>query len=114
MDLTPVLKTAESLEAYHEMIRQALFEVDDLRAALEYDAEDTDMGAAWKFIDGLEQDLRSLAAEVADGSHRFEDRDLPFMAVVMRQPRHVLPFRNLLRLINDTHRKGLGQQLDIH
>ena len=42
-----------------------------------------------------------------DGSYEFADKDLPFMEIVRQHGVFTLPFRDLLNLINETHRKGL-------
>ena len=44
---------------------------------------------------------------MVDGSYHFQDKDLPFMEIVRQHGLFSLPFRDLLSLINDTHRKGL-------
>ncbi len=100
-DLRP--KTAEE---YVSLIDNALFEIEDLRAAAEYD-EDS-MGEALKFLDELEQQVRGLKDRMAEGTYRFEDRDLPFMKLVRTADDRLLPFKQLLVIINATHRKGLN------
>ena len=104
-DLRP--KTAEE---YVSLIENALFEIEDLRAAAEYD-EDS-MGGALKFLDELEAQVRSIRDRMAAGSYRFEDRDLPFMKLVQQVDDRLLPFKQLLVIINATHRKGLNVEED--
>ncbi|MBI5460814.1 MAG: general secretion pathway protein GspF [Gammaproteobacteria bacterium] len=101
MDTRP--KTAEQ---YIELIDQALFEIEDLRAAVEYD-EDS-MGSAAGFLGQLEADVRGLKQAMLEGRYHFGDSDLPFMKIVERQDERVLPFKYLLRMINATHRMGLN------
>lgn len=101
MDSRP--KTAEE---YVELINQALFEIDDLRAAAEYDAES--MGGVMEFLEHLERDVRSLKQAMLEGHYQFNNTDLPFMRVVEAQDERVLPFKYLLRVINATHRMGLN------
>ncbi len=105
MDTRP--KTAED---YVELINQALFEIDDLRAAIEYDADS--MGAAMEFLGQLEHDVRGLKQAMLDGRYQFGGADLPFMKIVERQDERVLPFKYLLRVINATHRMGLNVDAD--
>ncbi|RMG30800.1 MAG: general secretion pathway protein GspF [Gammaproteobacteria bacterium] len=93
-------------EEYVSLVENALFEIEDLRAAAEYD-EDS-MGGVLKFIDELESQVRALRDRMADGTYRFEDRDLPFMKLVKRTDDRLLPFKQLLVIINATHRKGLN------
>jgi hypothetical protein len=93
-------------EAYVELINQAIFEIEDLRAAAEYDMDS--MGGAMSFLDELEGHMKAMRKKMEDGVYRFEDRDLPFMAVVEKYSDSVLPFKYLLRMINATHRMGLN------
>ena len=93
-------------EEYVDLVQQALFEIEELRAAAEYDMEE--MGEALVFVDELEAGVRALLESMRDGSYRFADEDLPFMAVVERVHESLLPFKSLLRLINETHRTGLA------
>jgi alkylhydroperoxidase family enzyme len=92
-------------EEYVELVRQTLFETEELRQAAEYDTDE--MAAALGFLDALEAELRQLYAAMEDGSYDFADADLPFMAIVEKQNERVLPFKRMLRLINLTHRQGL-------
>ena len=78
MDTRP--KTAEE---YVELINQALFEIEDLRAAVEYDAES--MGGAVEFLGQLEADVRGLKQAMLDGRYQFGGAELPFMKIVERQ-----------------------------
>ena len=79
----------------------------DLRMSAEYDVEE--MGDALGFVDDLERGVRELIGALKDGSHRFGGDDLPFMSIVRQQSDLVLPFKGLLRDINNVHRKGLSQ-----
>lgn len=101
MDTRP--KTADE---YVDLINQALFEIEDLRAAVEYDGES--MGGALEFLGQLENDVRGLKQAMLEGRYHFGDSDLPFMKIVERQDERVLPFKYLLRVINATHRMGLN------
>ena len=101
MDTRP--KTAAE---YVELIDQALFEIDDLRAAAEYDMES--MGGVTEFLDQLERDVRGLKQAMLEERYQFGNADLPFMRIVEAQSDQVLPFKYLLRVINATHRQGLN------
>ncbi len=92
-------------EAYVDLVDQALFEIEDLRLAAEYDMDS--MGAANEFLADLERDVRKLRDSMADGSYRFGKENLPFFNVVEQQDERILPFRQLLLKINETHLKGL-------
>ncbi len=92
-------------EEYVDLVEQALFEIEELRASAEYDMEE--MGEALGFVDELEAGVRALLESMRDGSYRFADEDLPFMRLIEPVHESLLPFKSLLKLINDTHRQGL-------
>ena len=92
-------------EQYVDLVDQALFEIEDLRLAAEYDMES--MGAATEFLGELENDIRALRDSMADGTYRFGKDDLPFVKVVEHQDERILPFKQLLLKINETHTNGL-------
>jgi len=99
-------KTAQQ---YVEMVDQAIIEVDEFIACLEFDMEDP--GDQLRVLTPLLQSLRDLRASMADGSYQFENKDLPFMEVAQKLNTQ-LPFSHLLALINDTHRYGLDIESD--
>ena len=101
MPFSPRPKTAEQ---YVGLIEQAIIELDELRACIEFDMEDP--GDALRFLEPLEEGLRRLRSTMADGSYLFENKDLPFMEIANRY-RNQLPFVELLVTINQTHREGL-------
>ncbi|UCE89098.1 MAG: general secretion pathway protein GspF [Pseudomonadota bacterium] len=101
------MQEVNTIEDYIELVEQALFEVKDLRMSAEYDVEE--MGDALGFVDDLDRGVRELLNALKDGTHRFGGDDLPFMAIVRQQSDLVLPFKGLLRDINNAHRKGLSQ-----
>ena len=92
-------------EEFVDLVDQALFEIEDLRMAAEYDMDS--MGAATEFLEELERDVRRLRDSMADGSYRFGKENLPFVKVVEQQDERILPFRQLLLKINETHLQGL-------
>ena len=104
------MKRPATIEDYQELVNQAIFEVDDLRAAVEFDEEF--MEGALNFVDTMDGQLKQLHNSIKDGSYTFADEDLPFMPFVKVQSNLVLPFKGLLVLINSTHRKGLENAED--
>lgn len=86
-------------------LQQASYEIEELRVAAEYDMEDP--GTTLKFVGDLEQSMRALCQAMEAGTCRFENRNLPFMEVGDKYDTGKLPFRHLLRQINETHRQGL-------
>ena len=95
-------KTAEE---YIYLVDQAICEIDELRSAAEYDSDS--MGDAMTFLVILEKQVKDVYDSMKEGSYKFENKDLPFMDLVNKQDDRVLPFKYMLRVINDTHRNGL-------
>ena len=93
-------------EEYVSLVDQALYEIEDLRMAMEYDMDS--MGGASDFLDMLEQQVKTLRDAMADGSYRFGKEDLPFMKLVESQDDRLLPFKYLFATINRTHKQGLN------
>ena len=87
-----------------------MFEVEELRSSVEYDMES--MEDAIGFVTPLERMLRDLQTSLRNGSYEFGTTDLPFMAIVRARSQLMLPFKTLLRQINETHREGLQEADD--
>jgi hypothetical protein len=100
----------ETAEEYVYLVDQLLFELEELRVAAEYDMDS--LGAANEFLDDLEGQVRELRAAMADGSYRFGKDDLPFMKMVEAQNDLILPFKQIFRVVNKTHREGLAVDED--
>ena len=96
---------AHSTEEYVDMIKQAIDETFDLRQAIEFD-EDF-MADARPLVDELEKILKDLYESMKDGSYQFATGDLPYVALMENYHESMVPFRYLLKRINETHNKGL-------
>lgn len=96
---------ARSSDEYVQMIEQALDDVWDLHQSIDYD-EDF-MAVAREFIGPLENSLKDLYQSMKDGKYEFATGDLPFMEIVDKYHDAELPFKFLLKRINETHMKGL-------
>lgn len=96
---------AHSTDEYVDMIKQAIDEVFDLRQAIEFDEEF--MSEARSVADELEMQLKALYDSMKDGSYKFATGDLPFIALMEKYHESMIPFRYLLKRINETHNKGL-------
>jgi hypothetical protein len=96
---------AKSTEEYVDMVRQAIDEVFDLRQAIEFDEEFLSDGRS--VVDDLEAQLKALYESMKDGSYKFATGDLPFIAMLENYHEQMIPFRYLLKRINETHNKGL-------
>ena len=62
---------------------------------------------AREYIGPLENSLKELYQSMKDGKYEFATGDLPFMAIVEKYHVAELPFKFLLKRINQTHIKGL-------
>ncbi len=98
------LRRAKTAEEYIEWVKNALFEVQDLKECLLYDAEDMVRFPA--YLETLETGIKRLHKDMCDGNYHFGREDLPFMEVARLQGDKI-PFHTLLKQINETHRKGL-------
>ncbi len=98
------LQRARSAEEFVEWIKQAVFEVEDLRACYEYQMEE--LGRYPAFLDPLEEGVKGLYQLMVDGEYRFGREDLPFIEIANKHADDI-PFNTLLRQINETHRKGI-------
>jgi len=103
-----MLGRPKTAEEYVDLVDQALFEIEDLRMAAEYDMDS--MGAATEFLDALEREVRTIRESMADGSYMFGKENLPFFKIVEHQDEQILPFRQLLLKINETHINGLDAE----
>jgi len=99
------MKAPKTLDEYIDLVHQAVYEVDELRACIEDDMEE--MEASLAFIDPLDHQLRALFDSMVSKTYSFpSETDLPFMSILqMYGP--VIPFKRLLEVINTTHRHGL-------
>ena len=98
------LHRARSAEEYAEWVKQAMFEVGDLKNCLLYEMEDLQQFPT--YIEPLEEGIQQVYDAMVAGTYRFGREDLAFMDVLRRHEEHV-PFHTLLKQINETHRKGL-------
>ncbi|MFZ1536303.1 MAG: hypothetical protein WAT23_02820 [Chromatiaceae bacterium] len=98
------LRRAKTAEEYVEWVRQAVFEVGDLRECLEFELEDLRRFPA--FLDPLEEGILTLHKSMLEGNYLFGREDLPFIDLATRYADQI-PFHTLLKQINETHRRGL-------
>lgn len=98
------LRRARTAEEYVEWVKQAVFEVGDLKDCLLYEAEELQNFPA--YIEPLESGVKGLYKSMEEGTYSFGREDLPFMEVAYQNEADI-PFHTLLKQINETHRKGL-------
>lgn len=99
------MKKAYNLEELVDLVHEAVYEIDELRACLEHDDDEASTYAP--YLDTLDKMLRDLHESMMSGQYRGvgQGEDLPFMALFKKHERNI-PFRDLLRVINATHREG--------
>ena len=95
---------AADMNEYLELIKEALYEVRDVRAAGEFD--DGFMDATSVYTDALEPVLVKMVDDIENDTYQFSKEALPFMTMVRAASQLALPFRPLLMRINDTHMNG--------
>lgn len=99
------MKRARTVDEYVSLIKDALYEVEDMRAAIEYDEEG--MGGGSKIINELEDILKDLYKQMQAGEYCWRTGDLSYMSLIRNLDDGVVPFMSLLTRINDTHKNGL-------
>lgn len=98
------LRRAKSAQEYIEWVKQAVFEVQDLRECLEYELEDMSKFPA--FLDPLQESINGVYQAMTSGTYHFGREDLSFMGILSHYSGEI-PFHTLLKQINETHRRGL-------
>jgi hypothetical protein len=96
---------AHSTDEYVDMIRQAIDETFDLRQAIEFDEEF--LAEARPLVDVIEGALKEMYESMKNGTYEFATGDLPYVAEMKKYHESMVPFRYLLKRINETHNKGL-------
>ncbi len=87
------------------LINQALDEVEDLRAAIEYDEEF--MGEAANVIEPLSAGLSRLLNSIQRGNYQTGEGDfLNFFDSIKNTDHRIIPFWSILKLIMETHELG--------
>ncbi|MDO9635737.1 MAG: hypothetical protein Q7I95_02155 [Thiobacillus sp.] len=99
------LNKAKDLNELIDLVHEAVYEVDELRACLEHDDEEASIYTP--YLDTLDTMLRALHESMASGKYAGAGQggDLDFMPLFKKHERDI-PFRELLRTINATHREG--------
>ncbi len=100
-----MIKRARDLNQLIDLVHEAVYEVDELRACLEHD--DDEASTYTPYLDSLDKMLRDLHESMVSGQYAGTGQggDLAFMPLFKKHERDI-PFRELLRTINATHREG--------
>ena len=98
------MRAPADMDEYIDLVHQAIYEIDELNACIEDDTEEMEHYLA--FIAPLDNQLRELYSDMTGGKYQLSpDTDLPFMAIVRKFGAQI-PFKQLLEVINTTHRRG--------
>ena len=102
------MKKAANFNELIDLVHEAVYEVDELRACLEHD--DDEASTYTPYLDTLDTMLRNLHESMVSGKYAGVGKgdDLPYMELFKKYERNI-PFRELLRVINSTHREGFEQ-----
>lgn len=98
------IRRARSAEEFGEMVKQAVFEVDDLRDCFEFELDEARTFP--NFLEPLEDGIKKIYQAMREGNYRFGREDLPFMELAIENAKDI-PFLFLLKRINETHRRGI-------
>jgi len=93
-----------TIAEYINLIEQAIFELEELRACDQWNHEDDE--GELDFIDNLQNKLHILSEQLKTDQNFSPGNNLPWMNLVRANIRHI-PFANLFDLINQTYRLGL-------
>ena len=100
---------ARDKNEFIDLINQALDDVEDLRAAIEYDEEF--MGNAAMIVEPISIELGRLQVAVKSGEYLIgQDGWLDFVSALQNSDHHAIPFWPLLKLILETHQRGYQEQ----
>jgi hypothetical protein len=103
------VQRARSADEYIEWVRQAMFEVGDLRDCLEFEMDEMGHFPAW--LDPLERGIKDVFQAMSEGRYAFGREDLPFMDIAEAHGGEI-PFNTLLLQLNETHRRGLDVETE--
>ena len=104
------MKRARTVDEYVRLIQDAIYEVEEMRASIEYDEEY--MADSSKIVDELESSLKEMMDAMKKGTYGWRTGDLKFIPLIKDLDERVVPFRSLLLRINDTHKHGLEPEDD--
>jgi hypothetical protein len=100
------MKNPKTVDEYIDLVHQAVYEVDELRAVVEEDEDRKGMILPW--VDAMDRELRGMYETMVNGTYQFDPNgpDLPIMEIIKKFGQNI-PFKPLLNVINHTHRFGL-------
>ena len=98
---------ARSMEEYLKILNEILDELDELRAAIEYDEEY--MSGSADLIVPLENGIKQLLDAVQRDDYHFGHGEWDFLELARNTNPLLLPFKQLFARAEMTHKHGLEQ-----
>jgi hypothetical protein len=98
---------ARSMEEFLDLVKEALLETEELRASIEYDEES--MSEALGFVNRLQTSFEDIRRHLDVAPYPSAGEDLDFMSLGRATDERLLPFKQLLIWISDTHPMGLDK-----
>ncbi len=99
---------ARSLDEYKEMLKEALYEIQEVKATAEFDDY---MNDAVMIAESMKPELEAILKSVEEGTNQFGN-GLSFMQNMKKIPTEIVPFKSLLLRIDDTQKNGLEDDKD--
>ncbi len=96
---------ARSLNEYKEMLKDALYEIQEVKATAEFDDY---MNDAVMIAESMRPELEAILKAVEDETIQFGN-GLVFMQNMRQIPTEIVPFKSLLARIDDTQKNGLEE-----
>jgi hypothetical protein len=102
------MKAPKTYDEYVDLVHQAVYEVDEMRASIDYDPENAERWSG--MLDQLDGVLRKLYDDMISDKYEFPtDKDLMYMQHLNRWGKEI-PFKQLLVVINQAHKNGLSRE----
>jgi len=95
------------MEEYVSILQDILYELADLRSAVEYDEEF--MEGSLELITPLERGVNTLLSQIESGDYQFGVGELDFIETAKVASAMLLPFKTLFMRVELTHKQGLEE-----
>ena len=99
---------ARSLEEYKEMLKEALYEIQEVKATAEFDDY---MNDAVLIADSMRPELEDILKNIENNTNQYGN-ELSFMQNTHRMPTEIVPFKSLLSRISATQKKWPGRGIN--
>ena len=97
---------ARSMDEYKEMLKEVLYEIQEVKATAEFDDY---MNDAVLIAESMRPELEAILKDVESGNIQFGS-ELSFMQNTQRMPTEIIPFKALLARISDKQKNGIEER----